>query len=524
MSTGKRMNKRTRTLLLSGIAVVVLGGLLAGLLILLPETGGADTSSEVSSSPSISLLDKTKGSDGNTAEKPVKSLSVQLENETFSFVDQDGELVVERYKDLPVNTYAVENLMSTVAGITATQKVGAVDNPADFGLDKPKAAVSATYHDDSSYAFELGGETPLKDGYYFRKTGETDVYIVDSSFGETVSAPSTAYIGLTLMSPPVVKSDDSGGQAVLRDMALSGRVREKQPMAFQMTTTEDSNTSLSFYTYKFTTPYLRGMNSNKSSSLSSFTSLSASEAAKAYPTKEDLAAYGLDKPYSVAKLNLAVSTLVDDPDASSTASSGSETAQKTSYYNVTPHTITVGDKTKEDLYPVLIDDVPVVYLVAASSIESWVEVQYEDLVDNMLFLQDITTLKSVSLTLDGKETVFALAHHPEKEESADKLTVTAGGKTYDTEEFRTLYQVMMGISRAGTAPSKPTGTPDLILRVTPENSADKGILASFYAYSPSLYTCVLENGEYFQVKASHISWLKTQFENYLDGKPVKGFS
>ena len=515
-----KMSRRTRTLLLSGAAVVVLGGVLA-VLLLVPGGEGLDTSSQASSDPTISLLDKTTDADGETVEQPVKDLSVKLESEEFAFVDKDGELAVEAYQDLPINSYAVETLTDAVSSITASQKVGAVDNPADFGFDSPLATVSATYHDDSAYSFELGSETPLKDGYYFREAGTDDIYIVSTSLGTTVTTPSPGYIGLTLMAAPSVDSDDENGQAVLRDMVLSGSVRET-PMAFQMTTTEDQDTSFSFYTYKFTSPYLRGMDSNAASSFMTYTSLSASGVAKAYPTEEDLAKYGLDEPYSVAKLNLAVSTTVDDPDASTVSTeSGTETPQKTSYYNVTPYTITVGNQDEDGNYYVMVNDVPVVYIVSASSIELWVDVQYDDLADKLLFLQDITGVESVSLTLDGEETLFQLTHYPEKEESDEMLVVTADGKTYDTADFRTLYQLMMGISRNSAADSVPEGEPILVLKVTPSNKEDVPIVASFYEDTPSLSVCVLDTGESFRVKASDISWLRTQFERYLNGEEVR---
>ena len=38
---------------------------------------------------------------------------------------------------------------------------------ADFGFDKPLVTGTVTYPDDTEYAFELGDETPLEDGYYF---------------------------------------------------------------------------------------------------------------------------------------------------------------------------------------------------------------------------------------------------------------------------------------------------------------------------------------------------------------------
>jgi len=58
-------------------------------------------------------------------------------------------MVVQLYKDLPVNTYLVESLTDSLAAISATKKVAdKAENPADYGLDTP-AVADGVYHDDN---------------------------------------------------------------------------------------------------------------------------------------------------------------------------------------------------------------------------------------------------------------------------------------------------------------------------------------------------------------------------------------
>lgn len=164
----------------------------------------------------------------------------------------------------------------------------------------------------------------------------------------------------------------------------------------------------------------------------------------------------------MAKLNTAISSTKDDPNASSSASSSTssgsgETPQITYYYNVAAHTITVGNKDEDGNYYVMADDIPVIYLVSSSSISSWVSLQYDDVADTMLFMENIVNVKSISLTVDGKETLFELSHYPDKEESDDQLVVKVGDKTYSTPTFRSLYQILMGVARNGSASEKPSG-------------------------------------------------------------------
>ena len=144
MSKGKSMSKRTRTLILACVAVVALGGILTALLLIPPKESAS--SSEVSSDPSISLLDKSKGADDKTVDDPVKTMTVKLQGEEFTLVkNSDGDMVVEAYKDLPIGTSNIDYLISAVTTISASKKLGAVENPADFGFDKPLATVNVTY-------------------------------------------------------------------------------------------------------------------------------------------------------------------------------------------------------------------------------------------------------------------------------------------------------------------------------------------------------------------------------------------
>ena len=180
------MSKQLRTLLFAGIGIVALGAILAVLLLLPNRTGEGDTSSTASSDPSISLVDKSKDAQGEAVEKPVKKVTVKISPDEEK-KDEDGnvlvvarkgeefeispneeeEMVVQLYKDLPVNTYLVESLTDSLAAISATKKVAdKAENPADYGLDTPAVTATVVYHDDTEVTVELGNETPLKEGFY----------------------------------------------------------------------------------------------------------------------------------------------------------------------------------------------------------------------------------------------------------------------------------------------------------------------------------------------------------------------
>ena len=514
------MSKRMRTLLIALAAVLVLGGGLAAVLLFTEKPEDNDDSSQADTS--ISLIDKTKDKNGKTLEKPVAKVAITTTGETFTLEkDADGILAVPAYAGLPVHTDQVETLTKALASISATRRLDHPQAPAEYGFDKPQAKVAVTYADGSLYAFELGMMSQVSDEAYFRVTDSDDVYMVDKSFAETVLQKSTAYIGTSLISAPIVKEGDENGKAVLRDITLTGSVRNNQELAVRRTNSEDSDT-MALYAYMVEKPFYRGANDeNAKAAFESAYSLTADTAVVAHPTAKQKTEYGFDKPYSVAHLHVAVETTESKTTGTTTAASatGSEEDAKTKYYNVQEHTVTVGKKADGDQYYVMVDDLDVIYLVSAGSIP-WVDVTYNGVASTMLFLQDITAIHSIAVTEKGNTITFSLSHDAEATSSDDMLTVRVGGKQTDTANFRQLYQVLMSVKRIDDAEKKPTGTPDMVIQLNPIDNRDATITAQFYKTSGSRYTCVMQDGDVYAVSAGTVEAVSKQMANYLNGKDV----
>ena len=93
-----------------------------------------------------------------------------------------------------------------------------------------------------------------------------------------------------------------------------------------------------------------------------------------------------------------------------------------------------------------------------------------------------------------------------------------GGKTYPTDSFRSLYQVLMGVQRTGAVDRQPTGNPIAAIKLTPlEGSATE---FQIYENTASTYLCRASDGDVYTSKGSVIDNLLLQFHNYLDGKAV----
>ena len=503
------MKKQARTLIIITTAVLVLVALLLSLLFLLPKGEEEASSSDTSSDTSISLISKDTAN-GKAVDQPVKKAVIKTKDEEFTIAPSDDkQLIVMGYEDLPVNTTEIESLIRTLASLSASRKVADDSSKeAEFGLDKPRATAAVTYHDDSSVTFELGNDAAGDAGSYLRIEKGGPIYLVETAFSEQLLRQSVEYIGTTLITAPATKSDDKDGQAIMKSMKLSGTVRKNKPFSFGVNTNQASGV-LSTFVYVITSPGSKGTSDEATTIAQAATSLSALKAVKAHPASAQLREYGLDKPYSVCELTLAVQT---------SAASGNEEA-KPSYYNTTKHTVKLGKKDADGNYYAMVDDYKVVYAISPSSVP-WAETQYNDIVSKMLFLRDIKGVKSISLKTGDKDTTFQLTHYPDEEDSDKSMAVKVDGKTCSTPEFRSLYQVLMSVYRYGETSEKPKGDAEIVLKLEPVKKSDGSFTASFYKLSSSLYICEVSDGDAYTVKTSDVKKMLTSLDNYLNGREV----
>ena len=539
------MSKQLRTLVIAGVAVVALVALLLVLLFVVPQPAEEVSSSTVSSDTSVTLVDKTKDGEGETVSDPVTSVQITTADGSFTVSrNEDGNLAVEEFADLPLNTSQLSVLENNLKTITASQEVVAnAENIEDFGFggegyatlptsgdeDSSKveqedgilASVTVTYHDDTTYSFEISREAPSKEGYYFREAGTSTVYLVDYTFTTAMLHPALDYIGTNIVTAPDIKDDDENGSVVMRDMELSGTVRD-QVIDFRQATEEDNDT-LNYSGYVITKPYFKNGDSSTTglmSTLKAYTSVSADGVAKARPAAEDLESYGLTNPYSRAVFNLAVYTYTN----SESETSGEETETVYSYYNVTEYDIKLGNKNEDGQYYALVavngEEIPVIYLLSEDSVP-WAEAQYDDLADTMLFQRIITDVSDIAMTINGEKTVFHLEHFPDEEDRDEMMKVTVDGVQYSTPDFRTLYQDLLMIARTGKAPGEPQGDPVLVLDMTPlPDSEDEPIYIEIYKYDPNVYIVKHPSGETYAVAAKTVTYAMEQIQRYLNGETV----
>lgn len=489
---------------LAGIAVIVCV-VIALLIWVFPEKEDDTLPTE---DPAIVVLDKSKDSTLTIA-----SANLQLQDGTvLNFYNKDGALILKQYEKFDMSVVNMDALIDVLSTFTATTDLGEQENLSQYGFDKPTATGAVTYTDNTTYKFVLGAQTPDKKGQYFREDGKNHVYILSTDDTLFMTQLPLDYVSTAVMSAPELdKNVDTSAEIVMRNMTLSGSLRKNMPFTFRMVTSEDSDAYM-YYNYIITSPYVKGVDSNVSSSVQSFTSLTAEAVVAVNPTAADLQEYGLDDPTTIAAFTLACRT-------TEKAGTGDDEDTVTKYSNLQDHVIKLG-KLAGAQYYVMIDDKPVVYLVAEKNLPfaTW---EYDDLADTMLFLEDITNITAFKVETPDKTTLFNLKHNPDDDNNETNLTVTAGDKTCDTMDFRHLMQVYMRISRYTSLKTDVAGKPlQMTMSVYLNGKSTPSLTVKFYQMSSNLSAAILSNGEKYQVRTSEIDNVLKQTQNLLDGKTV----
>lgn len=503
-----KKHRRLAVLLISLAAVLLLGGAVAVLTHVItpteeePEPELPDTS--------VVLVDKALGEDGKELETPIKSIHIasRLDDYTLALND-DGVMMLADGEGLPVNSTNVDALVDALTYVVAEDTVLTnAESVTDYGLDSPTVTVEVTYADDVTVKLEMAA-LAVGSHYYLRLDGGDTVYLMDSTLPTEVMQTAEAFVGLTMISAPSVGSSDANGSVVLKELSLTGKVRNDQITTIRRKEAEESE-EYANSVYLLTEPYFNDTDTVTVNEVSAVTAVTASDVVALHPTEAQLEEYGLKDPYSVAKIVLAVYTYTSD-DNGNMATEG--------YYNETTHLMLLGNKDEDGNYYAMVDAMDVVFLVAADSVP-WAEKTYQDLANQYLFLRSLNTLSSIACTLDGRENDFTLEHFPDAEELDDQLRVTLDGTQYPTDQFRELYKVLMTLYRTGPAPAEPEGEPLLTVRITPSDPTFDVKEIAIYDYSGSVYIARTKDGDTYKVTASRVDDAIQQIRNYLNGDKV----
>jgi len=172
------VRKTGKSILTLIILLILLGGLIAGYLIL-KHFNSTQTKEEDSS---ITLLDKT--------DKTVTALRYSSGETNLSFAYKNDVWEYALDSHFPLQQNALQNMAVAASTVTAKIQVDAGDNTDEtYGLDTPSLTVEVTFSDGSAYTYTFGDINDFNGYQYFTISENNAIYMVDASMAKSFGSP-----------------------------------------------------------------------------------------------------------------------------------------------------------------------------------------------------------------------------------------------------------------------------------------------------------------------------------------------
>ncbi len=171
-------NKNLKKLITFGVLILVLGGLVAGTLLLKKLNSEEEPTEEETT---IEVFDK-----GSTI---VTAFSFKTKDEEMSFSYINDDWVYDKDSKFPLNQDRVASMAAAVGKITATEKIEKPsEDLSDYGLTKAALTVVATFSDGSEKTFLFGDTNGFNNCQYFSLSGDSSIYMVETSVATSFAA------------------------------------------------------------------------------------------------------------------------------------------------------------------------------------------------------------------------------------------------------------------------------------------------------------------------------------------------
>jgi len=459
------------------VSVLLVLGLLVAALIMLSKEPETQASSETASDSSVTLYSGEKAD----------VVKLRVENESGEFtINRTGEDAwkVDGLSDYPVDDTSVESAVSSAASFVARRAVAeSAEDLSEYGLDKPSTSFYVKFEDGGVHELIIGDEVPGGNGYYVKEKDKDRIYISETSGSYAFwFKKKLSFIDLSL-----TESIPTEDQIKIENIVLGGKVREKR-IVLRPVTEKESSEKNNMDTYKIIEPYYFSPNPDK---LSSFLTsvgggLTAVEAVALVTSQKVLKDYGLDDPYSTLSYKYDGDTVK----------------------------ISIGDKDESDsTYYVMVDGKKVVYKVS-SSVLTYADWKIGDILSSTV-LVFIDSVESIRVKTGDVDYTYKLSGED------DDLKVTLNGKTLDTDNFRSLYQILLGGRASGQGDAERTETSP-VLSVT-FNYRDKDrnpVNIEYFKIDSRNYKQYVNDVPLNSVSASYINKVTKSLKDLLDGKEI----
>lgn len=114
------------------------------------------------------------------AVEDVNAFSYQYNNETLSFVKEDGTWYYEADKSISLDQDAVETLVATAAQLIVEQEIKDYEGLSEYGLETPSNTITLTTEDGTTTLL-IGNKNDMLSQYYVKTDQSDSIYLAGSA-------------------------------------------------------------------------------------------------------------------------------------------------------------------------------------------------------------------------------------------------------------------------------------------------------------------------------------------------------
>lgn len=421
---------------------------------------------------------KTKETDPKTKKAKVKTdttIYKLVGYESFKLQDGKADEIANACSTLKFNSVSAEDASS---------------NLKDFGLDKPRAAVTVTYNDKTKAVFKVGNDAAQNLGTYVMFGSGKSVFLCDKDTVSKFLFGVSDYINLTITDNA---STDTPGD--LKSLTLSGTNFDRN-----VTLQPNPDTKHVAAANILVSPVKTYADDTESSTVTgAIRGLMAKSVEAVKPDSSKLSKLGLSKPYA------EISAKYTDKDFDLLASK---------------------PDSKGDCY-IMKKGGNVVYIIASASIP-WVNTSENKLISTYVFNPELSGLEQMSVkfkdktfNFDIKTTTSKTTDDKGEESSTTNTTTSYNGKNLDEGNFETFYKNASLLTKADKKSSSASGAPALTIKYTYTSSRESDTV-TFYK-SGSKYIACVNSKPVGTVYSRYIEKLISQTPQAAKDKEVKTF-
>ena len=433
---------------------------------------------------------------GQGADSPhVQTVEIHNEHGTFTIVNETPDEQPHRFTVEGLEDYSLQNsrliaIANAARSLAATELLfeGGADLAA-LGLSPPAATINITYLDGTSAVLLVGDSVPGGGGAYAMREGDTNVYLIPRTAADNFQHRELDLVDLSITT--AVEHFPDISKAV-----LGGSVRPEQIIIESDPPDEDR--PMQFHTHLIVSPIQNRLHSTLGfEPLSDSFGLRASRVEARFESPEELAAWGLDEPYST----LEIESEVDDN-----------------------FKLMVSAPDEYGMVYLIRENLPFIYQIDSELIP-WLELTYFDMMERILILPFIDDIDSLEINTPDRTVIISL------EGEGNDLEVFVDGVPYEAEEgidsvrnFRTLYQDFL-ITRYEAIPEEPmpSDAPILIQFVYHYRDGRPSDTITIYEGAARRVFVQLNDETPMLGLSSFVDHLLRSIESFLNGEQVVSY-